>query len=113
MVDAAQAILAMGPAAVLVKGGHLEGTDGADDLLADGHELRWLEGERIDTPNTHGTGCVLSASIAASLARGDDLARAVERGKAFVTEAIRHALALGQGIGPVDPIAGVAPAGGP
>jgi hydroxymethylpyrimidine/phosphomethylpyrimidine kinase len=110
MRDAAEAILAMGAGAALVKGGHLEGSDGADDLLFDGRELRWLEGERIDTPNTHGTGCVLSASIAAYLARGDDLARAAERGKAFVTEAIRHALTLGQGIGPVDPIAGIIPA---
>lgn len=110
MEDAAQAILAMGPFAVLVKGGHLERSRGADDLFFDGTELRWIEGERIDTPNTHGTGCVLSAAIAAYLGRGEELASAVERGKAFVTEAIRHALPFGQGIGPVDPMAGVTPA---
>lgn len=109
MEDAARAILAMGPGAVLVKGGHLEGSCRADDLLFDGRRMRWIEGERIETANTHGTGCVLSAAIAASLARGDELGPAVELGKAFVTEAIRHALALGQGIGPVDPIAGIAP----
>lgn len=109
MEDAAEAIVAMGPRAVLVKGGHLE--DGsADDLLLDGARMTWIEGERIDTPNTHGTGCVLSAAIAAYLARGEDLDRAVREGKAFVTEAIRHALPLGQGIGPVDPLWGVSPA---
>ena len=59
--------------------------------------------ERIDTPHTHGTGCVLSAAIAAYLARGSELEDAVRAGKAFVTEAIRHALAIGHGIGPVSP----------
>src|SRR6059036_2537910 len=60
-----------------------------------------------DTPNTHGTGCVLSAAVAASLARGEALFDAVELGKRFVTEAIRHALAIGHGIGPVDPAWGI------
>jgi hydroxymethylpyrimidine/phosphomethylpyrimidine kinase len=104
MEQAAPAILAMGPAAVLVKGGHLEGRDRADDLFFDGRDLDWIEGERIDTPHTHGTGCVLSAAIAAYLARGEALPSAVRLGKAFVTEAIRHALPIGQGIGPVDPL---------
>jgi hydroxymethylpyrimidine/phosphomethylpyrimidine kinase len=104
MEDAAEAILAMGPGAVLVKGGHLEDGDRADDLLFDGRALVWIEGERIATPNTHGTGCVLSSAIAAYLARATSLPEAVRRGKAFVTEAIRHALPLGQGIGPVDPL---------
>jgi hydroxymethylpyrimidine/phosphomethylpyrimidine kinase len=63
----------------------------------------WIEGERIDTRNTHGTGCVLSAAIAGSLARGEELPAAVHSGKAFVTQAIRHSLAIGGGIGPVDP----------
>ena len=111
MEDAAEAILAMGPRAVLVKGGHLEGGR-ADDLLFDGERMTWLEGERIETPHTHGTGCVLSAAIAAYLARGEALAEAVRRGKGFVTEAIRHALPLGEGIGPVDPLWTVARAPG-
>ncbi len=102
MQDAAEAILPMGPRAVLVKGGHLEGSDRAADLFFDGDRLEWIDAERIDTPHTHGTGCTLSAAIAAHLARGDDLLEAVRKGKAFVTEAIRHALPLGQGIGPVD-----------
>jgi hydroxymethylpyrimidine/phosphomethylpyrimidine kinase len=109
MEDAAETILAMGPGAVLVKGGHLGGDQGADDLLFDGKEMTWIAGERIDTPHTHGTGCVLSSAIAAYLARGEELTEAVRRGKAFVTEAIRHALPLGEGIGPVDPMFAAGP----
>jgi hydroxymethylpyrimidine kinase/phosphomethylpyrimidine kinase len=102
MQDAAGAILDLGARAVLVKGGHLE--DGpADDLFARGDRVEWIHGERIDTPHTHGTGCVLSSAIAAYLAGGSELEDAVRAGKAFVTEAIRHALALGRGIGPVNP----------
>jgi hydroxymethylpyrimidine kinase/phosphomethylpyrimidine kinase len=102
MRKAADGILALGARAVLVKGGHLEG-DAAADYFADGEREEWIEGERIDTPNTHGTGCVLSAAIAGYLARGEDLLAAVRFGKAFVTDAIRHSLAMGGGIGPVDP----------
>jgi len=109
MEDAAEAIRAMGPAAVLVKGGHLEGSDRADDLFFDGTALTWIEGERLPTRHTHGTGCVLSSAIAAYLARGEELLDAVRGGKAFVTESIRHALAIGRGIGPVDPMWGVPP----
>jgi hydroxymethylpyrimidine/phosphomethylpyrimidine kinase len=102
MQDAAETIQAMGPVAVLVKGGHLPGSSGADDLFFDGDRMAWISGERIATTNTHGTGCTLSSSIAAYLARGDELFDAVRKGKAFVTEAIRAALPLGHGIGPVD-----------
>jgi hydroxymethylpyrimidine/phosphomethylpyrimidine kinase len=102
MEDAAGAILDLGARAVLVKGGHLEGGR-ADDLFAEGDRVEWIQGARIDTQHTHGTGCVLSAAIAASLARGSELEDAVRSGKAFVTEAIRHALAIGHGIGPVSP----------
>ena len=101
MRRAAVAILALGPRAVLVKGGHLEG-DRAADLFVDGDREEWLEAERIDTPHTHGTGCTLSSAIAGYLARGVALSEAVREGKVFVTEAIRHALSLGVGIGPVD-----------
>ena len=108
MERAAEALLGFGARAVLVKGGHLGGAR-ADDLFADGARLAWIEGERLDTPNTHGTGCVLSAAVAGYLARGEELLEAVRLGKAFVTEAIRHALAIGAGIGPVDPLWGVTP----
>jgi len=106
MRKAAEAILGFGPRAVLVKGGHL-GDDRADDLFVDAEGERWIEGVRIDTPNTHGTGCVLSAAITAYLARGEELIDAVRKGKAFVTEAIRHSLSIGHGIGPVDPAWGI------
>jgi hydroxymethylpyrimidine/phosphomethylpyrimidine kinase len=102
MREAARAILALGPRAVLVKGGHLDGSMDAVDLFFDGEREEWLTAERIDTRNTHGTGCTLSAAIAAHLAMGDDLLDAVRAGKAFVTEAIRHSLSIGHGIGPVD-----------
>ncbi|MDP9241782.1 MAG: bifunctional hydroxymethylpyrimidine kinase/phosphomethylpyrimidine kinase [Actinomycetota bacterium] len=103
MLRAGERLLELGAVAALVKGGHLEGA-GADDLFVDATRREWLRGERLPTRNTHGTGCVLSASIAAGLARGDGLLDAVRAGKEFVTEAIRHALAIGGGIGPVDPL---------
>jgi hydroxymethylpyrimidine/phosphomethylpyrimidine kinase len=103
MRRAADAIISHGPRAVLVKGGHLE-DGGADDLFVDGAQEVWIDGERIHTIHTHGTGCVLSAAIAARLALGDDLLTAVRRGKDFVTQAIRHSLAIGRGIGPVNPL---------
>jgi hydroxymethylpyrimidine/phosphomethylpyrimidine kinase len=104
MRRAAHAILALGAGAVLVKGGHLEDPARSDDLFVGSSWEGWLEGERIDTPNTHGTGCTLSAAIAARLALGDDVTDAARAAKAFVTGAIRHALTLGGGIGPVDPM---------
>lgn len=105
MEEAAGAIVLLGAGAVLVKGGHLEGRVAAD-LFFDGDRLEWLEAERIDTRNTHGTGCVLSAAISANLAKGGDLLDSVREGKRFVTEAIRHSLAIGKGIGPVNPLRG-------
>jgi hydroxymethylpyrimidine/phosphomethylpyrimidine kinase len=102
MERAGTAILELGPAAVLVKGGHLEGHD-ATDLLITADGVRPISAERIETPHTHGTGCVMSAAITAHLARGEDLLTAVQAGKAFVTEAIRAHLEIGVGIGPVNP----------
>jgi hydroxymethylpyrimidine/phosphomethylpyrimidine kinase len=102
MERAARAILDLGARAVLVKGGHLE-KQTSEDVFADGEVIEWLGADRIDSPNTHGTGCVLSASIAAYLARGDGLFEAVRKGKVFVTEAIRRGLSIGGGIGPVSP----------
>ncbi len=87
---------------MLVKGGHLEASTEAADLFVSGGTEEWLVSERIDTPNTHGTGCTLSSAITAHLAMGWELLDAVRAGKAFVTEAIRGALAIGEGIGPVD-----------
>jgi hydroxymethylpyrimidine kinase/phosphomethylpyrimidine kinase len=83
-----------GAQAVLLKGGHRDGAP--DDLLAwregGGVARRWLRGERVAGGGAHGTGCALSASVAARLASGDDLARAVEGARAFVAEALRRAV---------------------
>ncbi len=98
--EAARKIQAMGPAAVLVKGGHLEGHPEAVDVLWDGRALHTYTAPFIDTPHTHGTGCTYSATITAHLARGAVLEEAVGRAKTYVTEAIRHGMALGAGHGP-------------
>lgn len=97
--DAARAIVDMGARAVVMKGGHRHGD--AVDLLFDGQAFHTFASERIDTPNTHGTGCTLSAAIAASLADGMPLVDAVGAAKRYLTEAIRHAMPLGAGHGPV------------
>ncbi len=98
MERAAKTIFAMGPKSVLVKGGHASGD--ALDVLFDGREFYRFSAERIPTKNTHGTGCTYSSAIAAQLALGRPLPEAVRRAKAYVTTAIRHALAIGKGCGP-------------
>lgn len=98
MLQAAGKIISLGAKAVLVKGGHLQNT--ADDLLYDGKTARWFPGGRINTKNTHGTGCTLSSSLAANLAKGMGLEEAVAASKAYVTEAIAHGISLGSGCGP-------------
>lgn len=99
------AVLDLGPAAVLVTGGHLPGPEAADVLVTrvGGVPPRWFAGPRLDSTNTHGTGCVLSAAITARLARGDDLVQAIEGAKAFVTAAIAAGVQLGAGPGAVNP----------
>ena len=94
----AEKIIALDAKAVLVKGGHL--SDTADDLLFDGSTETWFPGKRIPTKNTHGTGCTLSSSLAANLAKGLELPEAVRASKAYVTEAIEHGIELGSGCGP-------------
>jgi hydroxymethylpyrimidine/phosphomethylpyrimidine kinase len=88
----------MGCRNVLVKGGHSTGR--AVDVLFDGSRFRHFDTPRIDTKNTHGTGCTYSSAIASNLARGMDMERAVKRAKAYVTTAIQHALPIGKGHGP-------------
>ena len=98
----AEQLLALGPPAVLIKGGHGGGPESVDFLVSATATAR-LTAERVATNNTHGTGCTLSAAIAAGLARGQRLAEAVSDAKAYVTEAIRAAdeLTIGRGHGPV------------
>jgi len=97
MEDVARRILALGPRAVLVKGGHLK--DAATDILWDGHTLHRFEARRLDSPHTHGTGCTLSAAIAAGLARGRPLTDAVAEAKRYVTAAIVGGFQAGRGVG--------------
>ena len=85
--------------AVLMKGGHR--VDDANDLLIDSTGVRWFEGRRIATSNTHGTGCTLSSAIASNLARGMDMDTAVLRAKAYLSGALAAGLDLGQGSGPL------------
>jgi hydroxymethylpyrimidine/phosphomethylpyrimidine kinase len=97
MEAAARRIGELGPRHVLVKGGHLDGDP--HDLLWDGHVFREFRGERIDSPNTHGTGCTLSAAIAAGLALGQSLTDSIARAKAYVTRAILEGFQAGHGVG--------------
>ena len=85
---------------ILIKGGH--SMNRADDLLVHKDEAHWLSIEKIDNPNTHGTGCTLSSAIAGNLALGYDMISAVERAKAFISGALRDGLDLGQGSGPLN-----------
>jgi hydroxymethylpyrimidine/phosphomethylpyrimidine kinase len=102
MREAAQALHRLGPKAVLVKGGHLPG-ERAVDVLYDGETTTEIDGPRFDTEDTHGTGCALSAAIAARLAHGDAVVDAVRFAKTFVAGAIEHGLRIGKGYGPVNP----------
>jgi hydroxymethylpyrimidine/phosphomethylpyrimidine kinase len=100
MRRAAEALSALGPRWILVKGGHLAGNP--VDLLFDGSEVTRFPGQRIDSPHTHGTGCTLASAIASYLALGMAVPAAVEAAKEFVTGAIAAGFPLGAGIGPVD-----------
>jgi hydroxymethylpyrimidine/phosphomethylpyrimidine kinase len=97
MEEAARRIHKLGPRHVLVKGGHLKGD--AVDLLYNGREFTTFQAPRIESDNTHGTGCTFSAAITAGLAQGRPLAEAVRDAKAYVTRAIREGFALGRGAG--------------
>jgi hydroxymethylpyrimidine/phosphomethylpyrimidine kinase len=100
--QAARDLLRLGPRAVVVKGGHADGD--AVDIYWDGETWDELSAERFRTDNTHGSGCVFSAAIAAGLARGLAPLAAVREAKEFITGAIRHSLDLGHGHGPVNPM---------
>jgi hydroxymethylpyrimidine/phosphomethylpyrimidine kinase len=101
MQAAAQKIYKLGARSVLVKGGSMEGDLKAVDVWFDGDRLETLQTEVIDTIHTHGTGCTLSAAIAANLALGKPNLQAVQDAKNYVTTALKYALAIGKGQGPV------------
>ena len=98
--EAARAIHEMGPGSVLVKGGHIEQEGEAVDILFDGRQTYTFSAPRIKTKHTHGTGCTYASAIAANLARGFTLRESIARAKRYVTDAIRHGFAIGQGHGP-------------
>ena len=98
---AAKVIHGFGCKHVLIKGGHLL-NDRATDLLYDGRFFNVLKGEFIETRHTHGTGCTFASALAAHLARGRSVLDAAQAAKAYVTQAIRHGLAIGHGHGPTD-----------
>lgn len=102
MAAQAESLRALGPGAVLVKGGHLPGAE-SPDVLAQADDLLWFEAQRTPTRNTHGTGCTLSSAIAAELGKGASTAEAVALAKRYLSGAIAQAdrLTVGSGHGPV------------
>lgn len=99
--EAAKRIYRLGPAAVVIKGGHLPGPK-VIDVLFDGNAFTTFTGPRIDGPHTHGTGCTFAAALAASLALGEPLAEATRAAKRYVEQSIRHVLPLGRGHHPLN-----------
>jgi len=102
MVRQADILLEAGAKAVLVKGGHSENNNCADFYKSSSEET-WLTAERVNTQNTHGTGCSLSSAIAANLAHGKDMVEALQKAKEWLTGAIANSdqLNIGKGAGPV------------
>jgi hydroxymethylpyrimidine/phosphomethylpyrimidine kinase len=109
MRKAARAIQALGPRAVVLKGGHLQGSSESLDILFDGRTFEDFVAPRIESRNTHGTGCTFASAIAASLALGLPLDEAVRAAKEYVTRIIRASaqLGLGKGFGPMNHMAGM------
>lgn len=100
MEAAAVKINCLGGMKVIVKGGHLTGD--AIDVVYDGKNFSYLKGTRIETKNTHGTGCTFSSAIAALLARGYTVAEAARQAKEYINGAIEHSFELGRGVGPTN-----------
>jgi hydroxymethylpyrimidine/phosphomethylpyrimidine kinase len=99
--EAAREIYSWGVANVVIKGGHREDEPMATDLLFDGREYREYTAGRVDTQNTHGTGCTFASAVAATLAKGDYVQNAVAAAKAYVTKALQESYTIGHGHGPV------------
>lgn len=101
MEEAAREIHRLGAKNVVLKGGHLLGEE-STDVLFDGTSFTYLPAQRIQTKHTHGTGCTFAAAIAAGLAKGQSVLEATQIAKEFITCAIQHSFAIGQGIGPTN-----------
>ena len=100
MESAAEKIVEEYGCAVLLKGGHR--INDANDFLCTGEKKVWICGERVENPNTHGTGCTLSSAIASNLAKGAGMEEAVQKAKEYLTEALKEQLDLGAGSGSMD-----------
>jgi hydroxymethylpyrimidine/phosphomethylpyrimidine kinase len=103
MEEAGRVLSGVGPRVVMITGGHLDDSEHCPDLVVADGQLTWLEGPRVPSRHTHGSGCVLSAAICAELARGMEPADACVAAKRFVERAIAAGVELGAGPGPVDP----------
>ncbi len=101
MEAAARDLIGLGPRRVVLKGGHLQGSQ-AVDVYFDGDKLEYLQTQYLQTKNTHGTGCTFASAIAANLAHGISWSEAVHKAKAYVYQAISNALPLGHGHGPTN-----------
>ncbi len=102
MKSAAEKIKLLGPENILIKGGHLDNSDEAIDILYDGSSFHEFRAERVHTKNTHGTGCTYSAAICAGLAKGLSIYDAVSVAKIFITSAIKNSFDIGSGHGPLN-----------
>lgn len=111
MARAGQEILALGARAAIMKGGHLE-DETVTDLLVTADDIKSIEGAKVDTRHTHGTGCTLASGVAAALALGDDLPTAFARARGFVANAIAAAPGFGKGHGPLGHATAEVPEGG-
>lgn len=105
MVYAAEKIAKYYNGAILIKGGHQ--LHAANDLLYHNGKAEWFCGERIDNPNTHGTGCTLSSAIASNLAMGNSLSQSITNAKKYISGALKANLNLGKGSGPLDHTFGI------
>ena len=98
--EAAEHLLDLGPASVLIKGGHAEGSE-CRDYWTDGKTALWLSSPRIDSRHTHGTGCILASAIASSIALGQDLPEAIIAAKTFLNQCLKSPANVGAGHGPM------------
>ena len=103
MEEAAKIISKLTKGAVLVKGGH--SINDSNDLLYYNNEIIWFNGNRINNPNTHGTGCTLSSAIASNLAMGINIQDSVKNAKDYISKCLSSMLDLGKGSGPLDHMA--------
>lgn len=100
MVRAAEKISKIFDGAILVKGGHL--VNDATDLLFEDNNMKWFSAERVNNPNTHGTGCTLSSAIACNMAEGLTIEGSIQNAKSYLTGSLKAMLNLGKGSGPLD-----------